>query len=64
MRVGTIIGLPDSYTQFARIKDQYGVGYTVEPGELPESVELGDELAYKVEIWANDSGLGYALEEE
>lgn len=64
MRVGTIIGLPDQYTQFARIKDQYGVAYTVEPGELPEKVEVGDDFAYKVEIWSNDSGLGYALEDE
>lgn len=64
MRIGTIIGLPDQYTQFARIKDQYGIGYTVEPGEIPENSDIGDEFAYKVEIWANDSGLGYALEDD
>lgn len=64
MRIGKIISLPNTYTQFARIKDEDGRAYTVDPGYLPKGTEEGDELAYKVEIWGNDSGLAYDLEEE
>ena len=52
------------YTQYARIKDDDGRAYTVDPGYLPKGAEVGDEMAYKVEIWGNDSGLAYDLEEE
>ncbi len=64
MRVGTIIGLPDAYSRYARIKDKDGVAYTVEPGEVPENAKLGDDFAYKVEIWSNDGGLAHSLKEE
>ena len=62
MRIGHILSLPDTtYTAFGRIKDEYGSGYTIEPGEIPEDADIGDEFAYKVDLWGNDSGLGYGL---
>ena len=66
MRVGTMISLPDEYTRFARIKDDDGVGYTVDPSVFPpdETPEVDEEFAYKVEIWSNDSGLVYYMEED
>ncbi|NRA43352.1 MAG: hypothetical protein HRU09_00170 [Oligoflexales bacterium] len=64
MRVGTVISAPNEYSRFGRILDGTGVGYTVEAGDLPEEVEEGDELAYKVEIWGNDSGLAFDLQED
>ncbi|MFK7871543.1 MAG: hypothetical protein AB8C84_00010 [Oligoflexales bacterium] len=63
MKVGTVISMPDGYSRFGRVLDGYGVGYTVEQGDLPEDVEIGDDVAYKVEIWGNDSGLAYQMEE-
>ena len=63
MKVGTIISTPDEYSRFGRVLDGYGVGYTVEQGDIPEDLEDGDEVAYKVEIWGNDSGLAYQMEE-
>ena len=61
MRVGTLISIPNSYTQYARVTDQYGASYTVDPSSLPEDASEGEEFAYKVEIWGNDSGLAYDL---
>ncbi len=63
MRIGKLLNLPDEYTRFARIKDNDGVGYTVDPSQLPKDAEEGTEYAYKVEIWENDSGIAYNLEE-
>ena len=63
MRVGTIIGVPSEYSRFGRILDGSGVGYTVEPGDLPEGADEGDEYDYKVEIWGNDSGLAYNMKD-
>ena len=57
MRVGQIISLPDDYSQFGRIKDEDGRAYTVEKGQIPSNAKVGDNFAYKVEIWSNDSGL-------
>ena len=64
MRIGTIASLPNAYSQFGQIKDEYGRGYTIERGDIPENAERGDEYAYKVEIWANGSGLAYDLDED
>jgi hypothetical protein len=64
MRTGTIIGLPDTYTRFARIKDDNGMSYTVDPSELPEDADVGNEYAYKLDLWSNDSGLGYSLRDD
>ncbi|MBI2603378.1 MAG: hypothetical protein HYW48_10015 [Deltaproteobacteria bacterium] len=64
MRLGTLISEPNKYSRFGRILDQFGVGYTVDPGDLPEDAEEGEEYAYKVEIWGNDSGLAYNVEED
>ena len=61
MRVGQLISLPNSYSQYARIKDDTGRAYTVEKGEVPAGAEVGDSFAYKVEIWSNDSGLAHSL---
>ena len=58
-----IISLPDEYSHYGRITDRTGLGYTVESGELPENADVGDSFAYKVELWGNDSGLAYDLEE-
>ena len=59
MRVGTLVSLPDEYSQFGRIVDHTGMGYTLEKGDLPDGVEVGDQLAYRVELWGGDSGLAY-----
>lgn len=64
MRLGTIISTPNEYSRFGRILDGSGVGYTVESGDIPEDAEDGDEYAYKVELWGNESGLAYNLREE
>lgn len=59
MRVGQLVNLPNEYSRFGQIKDQYGVAYTVEAGQLPDDAEFDKDYAYKVEIWGNDSGLAY-----
>jgi hypothetical protein len=64
MRLGTVISLPNEYSRFGRILDQHGVGYTVEENDLPKNISEGDEVAYKVEIWGNDSGLAYNVKKE
>ncbi len=64
MRVGTVLSLPNTYSQFARIKDANGVSYTADPSVLPKNIKEGDDVAYKVEIWSNDSGLVYQAEED
>ncbi len=64
MRLGTIISLPNDYSRFARIKDADGVGYTADAGVLPKGAKEGSDVAYKVEIWGNDSGLVYDVKEE
>ena len=59
MRVGTVLSLPNEYSRFARVKDADGNSYTADPSVLPKDVKEGSQLAYKVEIWSNDSGLVY-----
>lgn len=65
MRIGTIHSLPDSYTQWAKIKDEEsGVNYTVSPKHLKDGADVGDSYAYKVELFDNDGGLVYFAEED
>lgn len=64
MRLGTIVSVPNEYSNYGRILDGSGVGYTVEAGDLPKGAEVGDEAAYKVELWGNESGLAYDVKEE
>lgn len=64
MRVGQLISLPNSYSQFGRIKDEDGRAYTVEKGQIPGGAKVGDNFAYKVEIWGNDSGVAFDLKED
>ncbi|MGE0172226.1 MAG: hypothetical protein AB7T49_05555 [Oligoflexales bacterium] len=64
MRIGTITSLPDHYSEYARITDQDGRSFTVEPSNIPEGAKLGANYAYKVEIYGNDSGLAYALQKK
>ena len=61
MRAGVLVSLPGEYSRFGRIQDSYGVAYSVPAEEIPQGVKEGDKLAYKVEIWGNDSGLAYNL---
>lgn len=63
MRLGKIISLPNEFSRFGRILDTSGVGYTIEPGEISEDLEEGDEAAYQVEIWGGDSGLARNVKE-
>ena len=63
MRVGTLLALPNEYSRFGRIKDQDGTSYTVDPSLIPEDAQVDDRFAYRVEIWENDSGLVYQIEE-
>jgi hypothetical protein len=44
--------------------DKQGNSHTVDEGDLPEGAKVGDNFAYKVEIWGNDSGLAYDLKSE
>ena len=67
MRIGTLLAAPTTYSQFGRLKDEFGNVYTVEPRAFPEEideVEQNTEYAYKVELWSGDSGLVYALGDE
>ncbi len=64
MRLGTILSLPDEYSQYARIKDRDGSSYTVDAGQVPKNAKIGDKYAYKVELWENGGGLAYELKEE
>ena len=65
MKLGTIIGIPDEYTRFARVlDDDSGVAYTVPPKKLYEDAGVDDDAAYTVEIWGNDSGLVHIIEED
>lgn len=61
MRIGTVSSLPDGYSRYARIHDDNGSSYTVDPAELPKNASVGDEVAYKLDLWANDSGLAYGV---
>ena len=61
MRLGTLVSVPNQFSRFGRVMDGYGVGYTVERGDLPDDAQVGDEVGYKVELWGNDSGLAYDL---
>ncbi|MBP6217547.1 MAG: hypothetical protein KA436_03050 [Oligoflexales bacterium] len=63
MQVGTLIARPDQYSHFGRLRDTYGNQYTVESSQIPQGSDVGDKLAYKVEIWGNESGIAYNLEE-
>lgn len=62
MRVGSLVALPNEYSNYGRLVDQAGVAYTVEAGDIPDGASLGDEVHYRVEIWGDDSGLAYQLE--
>lgn len=64
MRLGKVIAIPDEYSRFGRVIDSTGMGYTIEAGDIPEEVQVGDDIAYKVEIWGGDSGLAYDIKEE
>ncbi len=64
MRVGQLVSLPDEYSRFARIHDEYGVSYTVDPSHIPEDADMDKDYSYRVEIWGNDSGLAYDLAED
>lgn len=65
VRFGTVLSLPNEYSRYARVHDEEsGIGFTVEPHKIPDDTEEDDDLAYKVEIWENDSGLVYWAEED
>lgn len=65
MRTGSITSIPDDYTNFAKIRDsKSNITYTVPSNKLPEDVDVGDEYAYKVDLWGNDSGLVYYARED
>ena len=61
MRTGILISVPNQFSRFGRVLDGYGVGYTVEAGDIPEDVKEGDKVAYRVELWGGDSGLAHDL---
>lgn len=65
IRFGTMIAVPNDYSRFARVlDDDSGIGYTIEPLHLPEEIEDDTDVAYKVEIWENDSGLVHFVDED
>lgn len=64
MRLATVLSVPGEYSRFGRVIDEFGTGYTVDPTEMPEDIDVDDDVAYRVEIWGNDSGLAYDLVED
>ena len=64
MAIGSIVTMPNPYSNFAQIRDETGLTHTVASADLPEDAEEGDEFAYKVEIWGNNSGIAYNLLDE
>jgi len=64
MKFGNLISIPNDYSHYGRILDASGDAHTVEEGDIPQGAEVGDQLAYKVEIWGNESGLAHDLKEE
>ena len=64
MRVGRFVSLPNQYSQFAQIKDELGNAYTVDGAQIPDGADTDDDYAYRVEIWGNDSGLAYDIQED
>ena len=64
MKLGTIVTLPNEHSRFGKIADSRGNTYTVEEGDIPEGTEVGDEYAYRVEIWGNDSGIAHDLRDD
>ena len=64
MRVGQFISLPNEYSRFGRVRDEYGTTHTVDSGQVPEGADTDSNYAYRVEIWGNDSGLAYDIQED
>ncbi len=64
LRFGTIIAMPNNYSQYGRVLDDNGLAYTIEPHNIPDGADEDTDLAYKVEIWENDSGLIHYAEED
>jgi hypothetical protein len=62
MRIGTLVAVPDGYSHFGRVQDENGSAYSVDEGDIPKDSKVGDQMAYKVEIWGSDGGLAYDLE--
>ncbi|MEZ4742225.1 MAG: hypothetical protein R3B45_07245 [Bdellovibrionota bacterium] len=62
MRVGKLQSIPNEYSDFGRVIDEKGSSYTVERGDVPKGAKVGDEFAYKVEIWGS-GGLAYDLKD-
>lgn len=63
MKIGNIVSLPNRFTEWAQIRDKVtGAIYTVSSKLLDKNVQEGDQYAYKVELWENESGLVYQAE--
>lgn len=56
MQIGQIVDLPNDYSGYARVRDEYGEEYTVHGSEIPTEAGIGDEMAYHVDISQNESG--------
>ncbi len=56
MALGTILSLPSEYSIFARVRSEHGEEYTVHGTEIPTSLDEGDNYAYHVDIFQNQSG--------
>lgn len=56
MPIGSIVDVPNTYSGYARVRDEHGEEYTVHGSEVSQEAEDGDEFAYHVDIWQNRNG--------
>lgn len=63
MPVGKIIDVPNIYSSYGRIQDEYGEIHTVHGSEVPIESKEQDDVAYHVDLWQNRSGNVVTLRE-
>ncbi len=61
MPIGKIAGMPPPGSGFARVRDEFGTEYSVDIKELPKHAKEGDDMAYRVDVFHNESGLATTL---
>ena len=64
MAIGKIVGLPPGSSQYARVRDEYGSEYSVKKEEIPKEARPGDDFAYRVDVFYNESGLATTLKND
>lgn len=54
--IGTILGLPLGNSRYFSAKDEYGNTRTVHVNELPEDADVGDDYAYRIDLFKHGGG--------